>query len=87
MCEGQAQHWGSEPNELRKAHFGNNKTSNHSVSHLQSKVDGLKKKEKVCYLSLAKGENFGRILNDWMIPVRTMTLLNIFDENTNLNYC
>lgn len=46
MGEGQAQHWGSEPNELRKAHFGNYNTSNHSMSHLQSKVDDLKKKKK-----------------------------------------
>lgn len=42
MSEGWAQHYKDEPDELRKADFGNNTASDHSMSHVQCKVDDLK---------------------------------------------
>lgn len=84
MSEGWAYHQGGELDELRKADFGNNKASDHSMSHIQNKVGDLKKKKKVCSLLLAKRKIFGRILNEWLIPVEIITLL-IFNGNTNLN--
>lgn len=56
MSEGWAYHQGGELDELRKADFGNNKASDHSMSHIQNKVGDLKKKKKYALFFQQKGK-------------------------------